>query len=81
MTGKRGAQPIYSDIAIETVLALRLLFRLPLCQTEGFLGAVLTLTGLTLPCPNHPTLSRRHAMVEIGQQVDRASPGSGVHHR
>ena len=26
MTGKRGAQPMYADIAIETALALRLLF-------------------------------------------------------
>ena len=40
MTGKRGAQPIYADIAIETAIALRLLFHLPLRQTEGFLGSV-----------------------------------------
>jgi hypothetical protein len=26
-TGKRGAQPVYADVAIETALALRLLFR------------------------------------------------------
>ena len=36
-TGKRGAQPVYSDLAIETALTFRLLFRLPLRQTEGFL--------------------------------------------
>ena len=35
-TGKRGAQPVYSDIAIETALSLRLLFHLALRQTEGF---------------------------------------------
>jgi len=40
MTGKRGAQPVYADIAIETALALRLLFHLPLRQTEGFLSSV-----------------------------------------
>ncbi len=28
-TGKRGAQPVYADLAIETALSLRLLFRLP----------------------------------------------------
>jgi hypothetical protein len=39
-TGKRGAQPVYSDTAIETALALRLLFRLPLRQTEDFLPFV-----------------------------------------
>lgn len=73
MTGKRGAQPIYADIAIETALALRLLFHLPLRQTEGFLGSVLRLMGLALPCPDHTTLSRRNATVAIQQQVDRIS--------
>jgi Transposase DDE domain len=76
MTGKRGAQPIYADIAIETALALRLLFHLPLRQTEGFLGSVLRLMGLTLPCPDHTTLSRRHATVAIQRQGNRASVGS-----
>ena len=52
-TGKRGAQPVYSDVAIETALSLRLLFHLPLRQTEGFLGSVLTLMDLALPCPDH----------------------------
>jgi hypothetical protein len=66
MTGKRGAQPVYADIAIETALTFRLLFHLPLRQTEGFLRSVLQLMGLTLPCPDHTTLSRRHATVAIG---------------
>ena len=52
-----------------------LLFRLPLRQTEGFLRAVLKLMDVTLPCPDHTTLSRRHATVAIRQQVDRAPEG------
>jgi Transposase DDE domain len=48
-TGKRGAQPLYSDLAIETALMFRLLFRLPLRQTEGFLSSLLTLMGVSLP--------------------------------
>jgi hypothetical protein len=74
-TGKRGAQPVYSDLAIQTALTLRLLFRLPLSQTEGFLHSVLKLMGLTLPCPDHTTISRRNTTVEIRQQVDRAPLG------
>ena len=35
-SGKCGAQPVYSDGAIETALIFRLLFRLPLRQTDGF---------------------------------------------
>jgi hypothetical protein len=65
-TGKRGAQPVYADIAIATTLTLRLLFHLPLRQTEGFLHSVLTLMGWPLPCPDHTTLSRRNATVNMG---------------
>jgi hypothetical protein len=75
MTGKRGAPPVYADIAIETALSLRLLFHLPLRQTEGFLGSVLRLMDLSLPCPDHTTLSRRNATVAIQRQIDRASQG------
>jgi Transposase DDE domain len=74
-TGKRGAQAVYADIAIETALTFRLLFRLPLRQTEGFLGSVLILMDVTLPCPDHTTLSRRHSTVAIRQQIDRAPAG------
>ena len=74
-TGKRGAQRVYSDTAMETALTLRLLFGLPRRQTEGFLGAVLRLMGWSLPCPDHTTLSRRHASVVIRRQVDHAPQG------
>jgi hypothetical protein len=63
---------VYSDLAIETALALRLLCRLPLRQTEGFLGSLLRLMDVMLPCPDHTTLSRRHATVAIRRQIDRA---------
>ncbi|MGI9295911.1 MAG: IS5 family transposase [Pseudomonadales bacterium] len=64
-TGKRGGQRVYSDIAIQTALTLRLIFHLPLRQSEGFLHSVLKLMNLTLPCPDHTTLSRRNATVDI----------------
>jgi hypothetical protein len=74
-TGKRGAQPVYSDLAIETALSLRLLFEQPLRQTEGFLRSILRLMDVALPCPDHTTLSRRNATVELRRQVRRASQG------
>ena len=43
--GTRGGQLQYSDLAIETALTLRLLFHLPLCQTEGFLTSILLDVG------------------------------------
>ena len=74
-TGKRGAQPLYSDVAIETALTLRLLFRLPLRHTEGFLSSLLILMDVTLPCPDHTTLSRHNTTVAVRRQVDRAPQG------
>jgi hypothetical protein len=54
-----GGQPIYSDLAIELVLSLRLVFHLALRQAEAFAGSVLRLLGLDLSVPDHSTLSRR----------------------
>src|SRR3954452_15302202 len=54
-----GGQARYSDLAIELVLTLRLVFRLGLRQAEGFTSSVLHLLGLDLPVPDHTTLSRR----------------------
>jgi hypothetical protein len=75
-TDKRGAQPIDADVASETPLSLRLLLRLPLRQTEGFLHSILSLVDLSLPCPDHTTLSRRNATVAIRRQIDRAPDGA-----
>jgi hypothetical protein len=73
--GKRGAQEVYSDLAIETALTLRLLFHLPLRQTEGFLRSILKLMGLDLPCPDHTTLSRRNQSVEMAKQLSSGPSG------
>ena len=54
-----GGQARYSNLAIELVLILRLVFRLALRQAEGFASSVLRLLGLDLPVPDHTTLSRR----------------------
>jgi hypothetical protein len=47
-TGERGGQPIYSDIAIETGLPLRLLLNQPLRQTEGALRSIAVLLGVQM---------------------------------
>ena len=57
--GKRGGQLQYSDAAIETALTLRLIFHLPLRQTEGFLTSIFGMLGVALSAPDHTTLSRR----------------------
>jgi len=40
-TGRRGGQRLYSNLAIETSLTLRIVFGLPLRQAEGFVGSLL----------------------------------------
>ena len=62
---KRGGQRKYSDVAIETALALRLVFNLPLRQAEGFLRSLLALMGLHLEAPDHTTLSRRSQQLDV----------------
>ena len=73
--GKRGGQPVYSDMAIETSLSLRLVFHLPLRQTEGFLGSIFRLMRLDLSCPDHTTLSRRNRTVDVQRNIDRLPDG------
>ena len=63
--GKRGGQLQYSDVAIETALTLRLLFHLPLRQTEGFLRSIFGMLSLDLSAPDHTTLSRRGQGLDV----------------
>jgi len=75
--GTRGGQWKYSDVAIETALTLRLLFHLPLRQTEGFLHSLFGMMGIDLSAPDHTTLSRRGQYLDL--KLDRVSIGKGVH--
>ena len=58
-SGGPGRPQSYSTLAIETALALRLVYSLPWRQTEGLLGSLIRLMGLRLRTPDHTTLSRR----------------------
>ena len=62
---KPGGQPVYSDLAIEAALTVRLVYGLALRQTEGFLRSVSRLLGLDLRIPDHTTLSRRSKDLDI----------------
>jgi len=68
-TGLRGAQRKFSDHAIATALTLRLVFKLPLRQTEGFLRSVLSLMDVDLEAPDHTTLSRRSQRLHVELQL------------
>ena len=58
-SGEPGGQRVYANIAIETALTIRMVFHLPLRQTEGFLRSLADKLHVDLPVPDHTTLSRR----------------------
>ncbi len=58
-SGKPGGQRTYANIAIEAALTIRMVFQLPLRQTEGFLRSLAQMLEVEIPIPDHTTLSRR----------------------
>jgi hypothetical protein len=71
----QGGQPWHSPLAILTALTLRMVFRLALRQTEGLIGSVIGLLGLTLRVPDHSTLSRRAVTLDV-PRPSRSSLGA-----
>ena len=61
----QGGQARYTDAAIQTSLMLRMAFKLALRQTEGLMASILTLMDLTIPVPDHTTVSRRAVTLPV----------------
>ena len=49
-----------------------------LSQTEGLIGSIIRLLGLDLPVPDHTTLSRRAATLEVPRPQSSFAPGLGA---
>src|SRR3954462_14392294 len=74
----RGREPAYSDLAILTALTFKAVCRLAYRQTEGLIGSVIGLLGLDLAVPDHTTLCRRAATLEVPRPKPRgAGAGDG----
>ncbi len=54
-----GGQRKYADVAIETGLVVRMIYKLAYRQTEGLLDWIASLLGLSIEIPNYSTLCRR----------------------
>jgi IS5 family transposase len=63
--GKSGRDRKFSDIAIQTCLTIKVLFNLPLRQTQGFMQSIIALAKLNWDAPNYSTLSRRQKDIDI----------------
>jgi hypothetical protein len=73
-----GGQPLYSDLAIEMVLTLRLIFHLALRQAAAFTASVLRLLGHALAVLDHTTPSRR-GQAFAGRRPRVAASSGPVH--
>ena len=73
----RGGQPWYSPLAILTALTLRAVFCLAYRQAEGLLGSIVGLLGLSLRVPDHTTLSRRAATLEVPRPGNTGAGSDG----
>jgi Transposase DDE domain len=74
----QGGQRWYSPLAILTALTLRAVFHLALRQTEGLIGSVIGLLGLSLAVPDHSTLCRRAKTLEVPRPQPRRN-GEPLH--
>ena len=71
-TGKPGASKTYSDLAIETLLTLKSVYRQKLRQTIGFARSIFKLMSVELELPHFTTLSRRAHRLDINLSVSEA---------
>lgn len=62
---QRGGQVEYSDRAIECLLTLKAVFKLPYRQTEGFGRSIIALLGVQVRVPNYTTLCKRSADLAV----------------
>jgi Transposase DDE domain len=66
---KVGRPFIYSDTAIECLLALRELFQLPYRQTEGLGRALVKLMELEVAIPDFTSLAKRAAQLNVSLEL------------
>lgn len=71
--GKVGRPYVYSDVAIECLLTLREVFRLPYRQTEGLGRALAKIMGVDVAIPDFTSLAKRAAKLGVSLGVRQAS--------
>lgn len=72
--GRPGRPPVFSDVAIQFCLMMKVLFGLPLRQTTGMVASILETARRDWPVPDFPTPSRRQKTLAV-QISGRRAPG------
>ena len=60
-----GKPKKYTEKSIELSYFLKLAFKQPLRQTEGFINSIFKMAGFEAKCPDYSTLSRRCATLDL----------------
>jgi hypothetical protein len=68
-TGQRGRPRVYSNLAVQCLFTLRLLYRLPLRATQGLFLSLMRLLDCPLAVPDYTTVCRRQARLNPGLAV------------
>lgn len=63
--GKMGRPAVFSGMAIQPRLLVKVLFKLPLRQAVGMVRALLKLAGLDWPVPDYTTFCRRQKTLAV----------------
>lgn len=71
---RRGRPFVYSDTAVECLLTLREVFRLPYRQTEGLARSVIALMDLDIEVPDYSSLAKRAGKLSIDLNIVRRGP-------
>ena len=78
-SGRPGGQRVYSDMAIETSLVVRMIYKLAYRQTEGFLNSIASLLGLSMEIPHYSTLCRRSKALRKKLRIPEVSRNQSIH--
>ncbi len=72
-SGGRGASPRYTAAAMLAMASLKFVFSQAGRQTCGLVASIFQLLKVQLPVPDHSTLSRRMAGLEVGLPVKQSA--------
>jgi len=76
-TGERGASPCYTAAAMVAMASLKFVFSQAGRQTCGLVASIFQLLRVSLPVPDHSTLSRRMAGLKV--RLPFKASGQGRH--
>ena len=63
--GSAGRPAVFSDVAIQFSLTIKVLFKLPLKQTTGTVASLLKMAGPDWAVPGYTTLCRRQKTLTV----------------